>query len=403
MGSDIRPADRQVRTHSINSNGSGPNIQRWTTTSDVDPNQMSHQRTTSSLTRPPTLYAVLSPSDLEQRFLEVSTLYRGGKGSKAIDRGITLLEQYDPESTILLHRKAELKENMRRGKEKGLSSTGHGFSPLHFFCSMKYEPLTEIDILLRHGADPGAVAYKAGYGKVDPFVPLTLAVERGHENIVRMLLEFGATCQPEVMRMGSRFNADRDIAHPLLQACQSGQTNIVKTLLEHKIELTEDMFPRLSWHGNSLLHEACYRCDLDTVSLLLNIARHNGTLHDSNYSFVGNPAQQDKFGITPIMYAVDIREYNEKLRAYKKENRIACLRLLLGLNISDETRDQDLSRQSPDDRPRQNSPSKLGAGLHLQDNKGNTVYWYTDQSKAEDSEVIAFLDEQSRKSRLIDL
>lgn len=403
MGSEIRPIERQVRTHSTNSLGSNPNLQRWPTTSDSDAQQIAHQRTSIALTKPPTLYAVLSPSDLEQRFLEVSTLANNGKEGKAVDRGITILQQYDPDSTILLHRRAELKENIRRGKDKGLAGTGHGFSPLHLFCSMKYEPLTEIEILLRLGADPGAVAYKAGYGKVDPFVPVTLAIERGHENIVKLLLQHGIIWQPDVIRVGSRFNADRDLMHPLLQACQKGRTSIVKVLLEHKTELTEDLFPRSSWHGNSLLHEACYRCDLDVVSVLLNFARHNGTLYEGSYSFIGTPSQQDEFGMTAIMYAVDMREYDEKLRVYKLQNRVACLRLLLGLNNSEGNRKPNSSEESTNGLPRQSSPDKLGTGLHLLDKRGNTVYWYTDESKAEDSEVIAFLDEQSRKSRLIEL
>lgn len=403
---DRAPADRNLRKQSTNSAGGYANLQRWTTSSDIDSLPPTHQRTTSSISRPPTLYSSLSPTDLEQRFLEVSTLYTEGKASKAIDRSNTLLQLYDPEATILTHRKAELKENIKKGKNKGLGGTGHGFAPIHFFCSMRYEATTEIDILLRLGADPNAVAYKAGYGKVDPFNPLSLAIERGHENVVRILLDGGAAWDPDAMRIGARVNPDRDGMHPLLQAVQKGAVNIVRTLLEHKIEMTEEFFPRLSWHGNSLLHEACFRCDLEMVELLLNFARHNGTLYDTSYNFIGNPSQQDEFGMTAVMYAVDMRDYNEKLRAYKLRNRIACLRLLLDLNtnVADRHRTSSEGRiESPSDHTRQTSPNKFDTSLHLQDKRGNTVYWYVDESRAEDSELVAFLNEQSRKSRLIEL
>lgn len=397
-GPDHGFIDRQNRTQSINSIGTNHQLQRWTTGSDIAPNSATHQRTTSSLSKPPTLYASLSPTELEQRFREVSTQYTEGK--KNLERGATLLALYDPDSKILVHRSAELKENIKRGKSKGLAGTGYGFSPLHFFCSMKYEALTEIDILLRLGADPNAVAYKAGYGKVDPFTSLSLAIERGHENVVRMLCDAGASWDPEAMRIGSRVNPERDGMHPLLQAIQKGNTNIVRILLEHRFEMTEDMFPRFSWHGNCLLHEASYRCDPEMVELLLNFARHTGTINDTDYSFIGNPFQQDKFGMTAVIYAVDMRDYNKELRAYKLRNRIACLKILLDLN---STLAESPLEASSVDPMRQNGLSRFGTSLHLQDKRGNTVYWYVDASRAEDIELIAFLDEQSRRSRLIEL
>lgn len=414
-GPDNGLTDRQLRTQSINSIGSPNQLQRWTTGSDVASQSPAHQRTASSLSKPPTIYQSLSPTDLEQRFREVSNLCSEGKSSKAVERGTTLLALYDPESRILVHRQEELKDNIKKGKSKGLAGTGHRFSPLHFFSSMKYEATTEIDILLRLGADPNAVAYKAGYGKVDPFTPLSLAIERAHETVVRMLCDAGASWDPEAMRIGARVNPDRDGTHPLLQAVQKGNTNIVRTLLEHHFEMTEEMFPRLSWHGNCLLHEACFRCDIEMVELLLNFARHTGSLDGTshNYSFVGNPLQQDAFGMTAVMYAVDMRDYNEKLRAYKLRNRIACLKLLLDLNTNNietdipqsdikiETQDEISSERPPQNTS--NGPSKFGTSLHLQDKRGNTVYWYVDESRAEDTELVAFLNEQSRRSRLIEL
>lgn len=447
-GLDHGFTERQVRTQSINSIGNHAQLQRWTTGSDIaiQPTATAtHPRASSSISKPPTLYAALSPMELEQRFLEVSNLQAEGKSTKAFERALVLLQLYDPESKILVHRQAELKDNIKKAasRSKGLAGTGHGFSPLHFFVSMKYEALTEIDILLRLGADPNAIAYKAGYNKVDPFTPLSLSIDRSHENVVRMLCSAGASWDAEAMCSGTRINPDRDTLHPLLQAVQKGNPTIVRILLEHGLEMTEDMFPRLSWHGNCLLHEACYRSDVDIVQVLLEYAtrqRHFSSTtvagtSTATYSYIGTPAQQDEFGMTAVMYAVDMRDYNEKLRAYKLRNRIACLRLLLGLKsnptittdehhisttidtrplLTDETSTSNTTSPIDASTHRPISISGAGAGsaikpntlamsLHLQDKRGNTVYWYVDETRAEDAELIRFLDEQARDGRLIDL
>lgn len=390
----------QIRRRTANSNSSSADLPNLTSGGNPTSQQLTHQRIQSFISKTPTIYASMSPAEMEQRFLEVSMFGKQGKTNKAVENGMSLLQQYDPKSSILIHRTSELKDTIKRSKAKGLAGTGYGFAPLHFFCSLKYEASMEVDILLRHNADPNAVAYKAGYGKTDPFVPLSLAVDRGHANIVRLLLERGATWQAERMRTGSRFRVERDGMHPLLQACQKSYVNIVDVFLEHDVALTEDLFPRQSWHGNSLLHEASYRCDLELVRLIMKHARRKGLLYDSNYTFIGNPSQQDEFGMTPIMHAVDMRDYSEKLRAAKSRDRIACLRLLLEL---DGDTGRAAGESTASSRSRRNSPGTLATGLHIQDKKGNTVYWYADEARGGDAELTAFLDEQSQRSRLIDI
>lgn len=404
-----KQTEKQVRKYSSNSIGShgiGSHgyVHRWPTTASdtVDQTPTSHQRTRSSLSRAPTIYAGLAPSEMEQIFLDISNLCKDGKASKAGDKGIQFLQKYDPESMIMVHRAAELEKNIKKSKTKGLAGTGNGFAPLHFFCSMRYEPLTEIGILLQQEADPNAIAYKAGYGKVDPFTPLSLAVDRGHQNIVKMLLEKGATWDLNAITTGHRFNADRDSIHPLLQACAKGHVGIVELLLDHNMQLIEEVFPRMSWHGNSLLHEACFRCDTDMVEFLTSYARRNGAINNSGYSFIGRPGQQDTFGVTPIMYAVDLRDSTDlKFKARKLRNRIACLKLLLEEGLSIRTKDDETDGVFIDS-PKINSPGRVAMDLYIEDKKGNTVFWYAQDAIGGDAELRAFLDEQSQKSRLID-
>lgn len=403
IGSDIRYSEKQIRKESTNSVVSYGEVQKWTTSSDdVDEYLSGHQRSRNSLSRAPTLYAGLSRSEMEQIFLDVCNLAREGKTTKAVDRGIQFLQKYDPDSAIFVHRSAELGTNIKKSKTKGLAGTGYGFSPLHFFCSLKYEAMTEIDILLHLQADVDAVAYKAGYGKVDPFTPLSLSVDRGHPNVVRLLLQRGASWKPDVMKMGQKFNADRDPIHPLLQACAKGYVAIVESLLEHNAEVPEEIFPRFSWHGNSLLHEACFRCDLDMVGSLLKHARKNDLLCADGYSFVGRPGQQDSFGVTPIMYAVDMRDCTDtKQKARKTRNRIACLKMLLEEDEKKQPQNIEKDETFMADWDSV-TPNRVARDLHTADKKGNTVFWYADESRGGDAELKAFLDEQSRKSRLID-
>ena len=402
IGSDIRPVERQIRKESSNSNEYGSTVQPWATTTDsMDQYSNGHQRTRSSLSRAPTLYAGLSRSDMEEKYLEIARLCRDGKGSKAVDLGMPYLQKYDPDSALLVHRAAELKKNIKESKNKGLAGTGYGFAPIHFFCSMKYEPLIEVDILLEQEVNVNAVAYKAGYGKVNPFTPLTLAVERGNHNIARMLLDRGATWNADLMKVGHRFNPDRDAIHPLLQACSRGHTTIVELLLEHNLGLEEEHFPRMSWHGNSLFHEACFRCDTQMIEFLMSYARRKNILTSTEYSFIGRPGQQDVFGMTPLMYAVDMRDStDQRLKAHKLSRRVKCLRLLLEQETEIRVEDAE-TEEVVVEHPREQA-SRLATDLHIEDKKGNTVYWYADEARGGDTELRTFLDEQSGRSQLID-
>jgi len=382
----------QTRKESMNSDGWTPyiNISRKDT-DEVTDIQGRHR---SSLSRAPTSCTRMSRLEMEGKFEYIAQKCKDEKSSKD---GIQFLQLYDPHSAILILRTPDLKANMKKGTIKGLAGTGHGYSPLHFFCDLRFEPVTEVEILLQLGVDVNAVAYKAGYGKMAPFTPLTIAVDRGHYNIIRMLLEKGGTWRPEA-RAAYKYDADRRVLHPLLVACSKGYAQIVQVLLEHGMQLVEEDFPGQAWHGNSLLHEACFRCDIDVVDLLMNYARRHNVLGGNNYSFIGRPGQQDNFGVTPIMYAADMRDtHDEKLRDHKSRNRVACLKLLLENNNNIRTRETE-NGEVVVDHAESNSWNRWAMDLHIQDKRGKTVYWYAN----EDAELKAFLDGKMERSRLID-
>ena len=395
IGSEREPT--QTRKESMNSNSSNPytTVSRRGTDEVVDYLVDTHGRRRSSLVRAPTFCTRMSRPEMEGKFRDIAQKCKDEKSSK---EGMQFLQLYDPESAILVTRTPNLKANMKRGATQGLAGTGHGYSPLHFFCELRFEPVIEVEVLLQLGADVNAVAYKAGYGRMAPFTPLSVAVEKGHHNIVRMLLEKGGTWKSEAIA-AHKYDADRRVMHPLLVACSRGYVQIVQLLLEHSMQLAEGDFPRQAWHGNSLLHEACFTCDTEMVDLLMNYARRHDAHDGSSYSFIGRPGQQDSFGVTPIMYATDMRDaHDEKLKDRKSRNRMACLKLLLGNDNDVRTRETE-NGEVVVDHAESDSRNRSAMDLHIQDKRGNTVYWYAN----EDAELKAFLDEQSQRSRLIDI
>lgn len=407
-GSEAASLSRPQRRQSSISTDSQPNLQRHVTTSDIAALNMSfsmsHQRSGSALSKAPTLYAGMSHKEMQEKFDEVAAKCREAKHTKAADLGKTILRRYDPESAIFVHREAELERNIKKSGKLGLAGTGCGFAPLHFFCSLKFEAVQEIEILLQQGADVNAVAYKAGFGRMGGFTSLHLAIGRGHKQIVDILLRYGATWNPEILQNGQDYNVDRDQWNPLLLACYQGRTEMVKSLLEHGMQVKEDEFPQKSWHGNSLLHEAAFKCDLDMVKLLMRMSHQHGNI-SSGYSFIGRPGQIDGFGMTPLMHAIDLRDAkDQKLVIRKLNHRVACLKIMLDDERHLECHTEDTgSDEVVVDHPRRPSAGRSARDLQVRDKKDNDIYWYADESRGGDDTLRAYLHEQSRKSHLIDL
>ncbi len=254
------------------------------------PSDTSHGRTNSYVddnsTAPSSSRMTRSPSikSLEPTFEAVKQLCVEGKHSKAAKLGTSFLEGYN--SNVFVIRASALEKNIEKSGNKGLGGTGQGYSPLHFFCELKVECVDEVRLLLKYGADPNAIAYKAGFTKSnspDVLSPLHSAIQRGHTAIAKLLLE-SKDLTPDI-KDGAGY-------YPLLAACRYRNYAVVKGLLDRapKSIPRESDLPS-SWYGNSVLHDAARHCDLRLVEMLLATG-----LFDVN--------QQDKFGKTPLIHAV---------------------------------------------------------------------------------------------------
>lgn len=215
---------------------------------------------------------------LEPTYIAIAQLCDERKFDRAIKMAIQYLDTYN--SHVMIVRRMELKENIKRGIGQGLARTGKGYAPLHFFCELREEYAEEVNLLIKHGVDVNAVAYQAGYTQSNPlnaFTALQQATERGYSTITALLL---AT---EGIKTDVR---DFDGLTPLMVACRKGHHTIVKQLLQFPLPTA---FPP-TWHGNTLLHDAARRCDPILVEMLLDRST--------------NIDERDRFGKTALMHAV---------------------------------------------------------------------------------------------------
>jgi len=120
-----------------------------------------------------------------------------------------------------------------------LSSDGNGYSALHYAALSGDAPL--VALLLDYGAliDQPSRRYS--------FTPLCLACEKGHVEVVDLLISRGAT--PSCMNWS--------IVTPLMQASAGGHLEIVQRLLSHHppvpINLRDDYYLRTAlWRAGEL-------------------------------------------------------------------------------------------------------------------------------------------------------
>ncbi|KAJ5366656.1 hypothetical protein N7541_000597 [Penicillium brevicompactum] len=102
-------------------------------------------------------------------------------------------------------------------------------------------------MLLMHGADPN---FSFGSNRV-----LHIACHQGHEEIVQMLLDFGADVNAK----------DRNSNSALATACRLGSKNVVQILLDSGSDVNAK-----DKNGSSVLHEACIAGSETIVQMLLN-------------------------------------------------------------------------------------------------------------------------------------
>lgn len=136
-------------------------------------------------------------------------------------------------------------------------------------------------LLLKHGAQLN----EPSGGNDD--TPLTLACWKGHERVVKLLLEYRSTIDHQT----------KTGCTPLMEATREGHVRVVKMLLEHQADVeTPDNY------GQSPLFMACWKGHADVASQLL----HYGA----------NRECRTKTGITPLFQAC-------------RENHVEVVRLLV--------------------------------------------------------------------------
>ncbi|KAL8243959.1 hypothetical protein R6Q59_010217 [Mikania micrantha] len=261
--------------------------------------------------------------NLKARFDEVRTIAKVSK-NKSWKEAHNILKEYESKPYhILTIRSTELEKNIKtHGNTKGMSATGLGYAPIHFFSELKEECIAEVEILIDGGVDLMAARGRAGYGKGQPMTPLQIAIEMGHQTLSVMMIEAlqaSGVSATQVMAL-----TDSDGLSPLLAACRSGHVETVTRLLEYGAAVTS-AFPR-AWCGDSLLHHAASLCDTDLLNLFLSIRTDcNGYRRD-----IGTINQQDQDGRTPLMYAVISRNLTEQVRLdLKLKRRLACVEAIV--------------------------------------------------------------------------
>ena len=135
-----------------------------------------------------------------------------------------------------------------------------GFTPILSAC--REGLLDTVKLLIQNGADPNE--------KYERYTPLKLAVTNKHISIVKYLVE----------------EQHVNIENNLLSACETGDLPIIQYFIEKQ---HADI--HVSEKGETLLHAACIRGNVDVIKYLMNL-----------YPF--DVEAKDEKGKTPLIYAV---------------------------------------------------------------------------------------------------
>lgn len=125
----------------------------------------------------------------------------------------------------------------------------NGQTALHLCC--EYDQADCLSLLLSHPSSSTCLEIRNYEG----LTPLHLAVLRSHKDLATMLLNAGADINAMDIKSGQS---------PLMQAVESNNANMVHFLIENSCDVNSQ-----SYSGNTALHCACGRGQVDTVRLLL--------------------------------------------------------------------------------------------------------------------------------------
>ncbi|XP_037532088.1 B-cell lymphoma 3 protein homolog [Nematolebias whitei] len=125
----------------------------------------------------------------------------------------------------------------------------HGQTALHLCC--EYDQHDCLSVLVPFPSFSSCLEIR----NFDGLTPLHLAVLQGHQNLAEKLLDAGADINAMDIKSGQS---------PLMHAVESNNPDMVHFLIENRCDVNSQ-----SYSGNTALHIACGRGQVDTVRLLL--------------------------------------------------------------------------------------------------------------------------------------
>lgn len=155
-----------------------------------------------------------------------------------------------------------LVEGLLRAGADPASPDRHGRTALHLCC--EYGQADCLSALLSHGSSLSCLDVTHFEG----LSALHMAVQAGHKDLVRMLLDAGADINSKDIKSGQS---------PLMYAVESNNVDMVHFLLESGSHINDQ-----STSGNTALHGACGRGQVDTVWLLMKSGADSGIKNNHN-------------------------------------------------------------------------------------------------------------------------
>ncbi|XP_015805814.3 B-cell lymphoma 3 protein homolog [Nothobranchius furzeri] len=125
----------------------------------------------------------------------------------------------------------------------------HGQTAIHLCC--EYDQRECLSVLLSFPSFSSCLEIRNFEG----LSPLHLAVLHGHQDLAKMLLDAGADINAMDVKSGQS---------PLMHAVESNNADLVHFLIENRCDVNSQ-----SYSGNTALHIACGRGQVDTARLLL--------------------------------------------------------------------------------------------------------------------------------------
>ncbi|KAF6716581.1 B-cell lymphoma 3 protein [Oryzias melastigma] len=125
----------------------------------------------------------------------------------------------------------------------------HGQTALHLCC--EYDQRDCLSALLSRASSSPCLEVRNFEG----LTPLHMAVQQGHQDLAKMLLDAGADINAMDIKSGQS---------PLVHAVESNNAGMVHFLIENRCDVN-----RQSYSGNTALHVACGRGQVDIVRVLL--------------------------------------------------------------------------------------------------------------------------------------